>query len=302
MRSRTSRTSQLCRSNNFVFSLILLAVACIQITETSAQVNQINHLYATSQAPQKLFSFFNKEFGLPVVWDSWVRGRYASAAVWFGNTAVEFVSGDSGKKAQFEGIALEPLQSMAAMMTSLDNNRVPHDTCQSYSFNVVDKGHPQEKIGWTTLDLINIFPPEMDFYIIQYENKKRFDLNRAIANDSLKISDGGPLGIVSLERIIVSTNRSDSCRQVLGKIPGIRVKENGVFGFNQGSAIQIIDPTKDGNRPSDTGIIKIIVRVRSLDIAVRYLTKKNMIGRQSEHSVYIDPLAIEGLQVELVDQ
>jgi catechol 2,3-dioxygenase-like lactoylglutathione lyase family enzyme len=83
--------------------VFLLLVIC-KTLGTCAQINQIDHIYAACPNPDKMFHFFREDLGLPVVWDSRVKGKYASSAVWLGNVSLEFVGGDSTHHAQFAGI------------------------------------------------------------------------------------------------------------------------------------------------------------------------------------------------------
>jgi hypothetical protein len=280
--------------------IFLLLVFC-KALGTCAQINQIDHIYAVCPRPDKSFHFFREELGLPVVWDSRVNSKYASSAVWLGNVSLEFITGDSTDKAQFEGIALEPLQSIASILPALDKNKVLHDTGQSYTFEVVDKGRPKEIIGWTSLSLVKILPTGTDFFIIEYNNKKRFDLNRNIAKDSLIHLSGGPLGVMFLKEVNITSDNVRSCKRGLNSIPGMAVSESDRFTFNKGPSIKLIDSASGPEQPGKTGITKIVIKVRSVSMAARYLASKKILGKQSNNSVYIDPAEIMGLVIELVD-
>jgi hypothetical protein len=281
---------------------IFLVLIFFNTIKIKARINQIDHIYAVAPMPDKSFFFFRKELGLPVVWDRKVNGQYESSAVWLGNVSLEFVSGDSTKNAQFEGIGLEPLQSIKDILPVLDENKVPHDSSQSFKFKVTDKGNPEEVIGWTAMDVLNIFPPEIDFYIIDYNNKKRFDLNRSVANDSLENIKGGPLGVMFLKEIVIASGNFSTCKAVLNRIPGIKMSGDDLFSFNKGPSIKLVNYTNDATHSGDTGIIKIVIRVRSVNTAMRYLGSKKISGKSSKDSVYIDPAAVNGLLVELVDK
>jgi hypothetical protein len=280
---------------------IFFLLALCNLTEAEAQINQIDHIYAACPSPDKLFHFFREQLGLPVVWDRRVKGKYTSSAVWVGNVSLEFVGGDSTHPAQFEGIGLEPSQSITDLVPTLDKYKVAHDTSQSNTFTVVDKGNPEEVIGWTSLDLLNILPAETDFYIIVYNNKRRFESNRMLANDSLRNRSGGPLGVLFLNEIDISCSNLSLSEQSLKSIPGIRMSGSDHFSFNKGPAIQLIGCAK-GSEKTDIGIVKIVLRVRSVLTARSYLASNRMLGGESENTVDIDPAATDGLFVELVDK
>lgn len=282
---------------------IFLLLFFFNTIKINAQINQIDHIYAVCPMPEKTFMYFRNELGFPVVWDSKVKGKYASSAVWLGNVSLEFVRGDSTKNAQFEGIGLEPLQSSKDILPILDSKRVSHDSGQSFNFKVNDKGNPTEEvIGWTTISLVNILPSETDLFIIDYNNKKRFDLNRQIANDSLKNINGGPLGVMFLKEIIILSDSLSFCKEALDRIPGIKMSGNNLFSFNKGPSIRLINYTNGTSQSDDIGIIKIVIKVRSLIDARRYLDSKKILNKSSKNSVYIDSSAFNGLRVELVDK
>ncbi len=280
------------------YTFFLLALC--NLAEVEAQINQIDHIYAACPSPDKLFHFFREQLGLPVVWDRRVKGKYESSAVWIGNVSLEFVRGDSTHPAQFEGIGLEPSQSISDLVLTLDKSKVAHDTSQSVTFTVIDKGNPEETIGWTSLDLLSILPAETDFYIIAYNNKRRFELNRALANDSLRHLYGGPLGVLFLKEIVICCSNLSLSQKSLKRVPGIKMSGNNHFSFNKGPGIQLIGCAK-GSEKRDTGIVKIVLRVRSILTARRYLDLNRMLGGESEKRVDIDPAVTGGLFVELVD-
>jgi hypothetical protein len=286
--------------NKLIVKYTFFLLALCNLAEVEAQINQIDHIYAACPSPDKLFHFFREQLGLPVVWDRRVKGKYESSAVWIGNVSLEFVRGDSTHPAQFEGIGLEPSQSISDLVSTLDKSKVAHDTSQSLTFTVVDKGNPEEAIGWTSLDLLSILPAETDFYIIAYNNKRRFELNRALANDSLRHLYGGPLGVLFLKEIVICCSNLSLSQKSLKRVPGIKMSGNNHFSFNKGPGIQLIGCAK-GSEKRDTGIVKIVLRVRSILTARRYLDLNRMLGEESEKRVDIDPAATGGLFVELVD-
>lgn len=261
-----------------------------------AQINEVEHIFAVSPTPEKLFFFFSKELGLPVVWDNKFKGKYASSAVWLGNVSLEFVGDSRITKTAFEGIALEPKQSARNILILLDSDRVSHDTVQSYSFTITAGNNPNEEvISWSAVSLVNALPNGIELFICDYEHRDRFILNRNIAADSLKNINGGPLGMMFLREIIVGCKNKSLCEDAMTKIPGIVKVENDLFSFSKGPSIRLIN--------SDIpGIIKIVARVRSVTTARQYLQSKNLLQKSSKDGVYVDPSAIDGLIVELVEK
>ena len=64
----------------------------LSFTIGQAQVTKIEHFFASSPKPEKLFQFFSKELELPVLWDYQSWGDFASGGVTLGNVAFELVT------------------------------------------------------------------------------------------------------------------------------------------------------------------------------------------------------------------
>lgn len=53
--------------NSFLMKSIIFIFFVLVAASVSGQINKIDHIYAVSSNPEKLFLFFNKDLGLPVV-------------------------------------------------------------------------------------------------------------------------------------------------------------------------------------------------------------------------------------------
>ncbi len=268
----------------FLLGILLLSIP------VSAQVTRIDHFFAGSQKAESLFTFFKNDLKLPVAWKYQSWGDFASGAVWLGNVAFEFVTYDGVTKTAFEGIALEPRQSVEEFMVQLDQAQVLHDTIQPNTFTMKNG----KVVGWSNLGLRNLLPDTIGFFICDYKNREEIAASSKKASDSLANRHGGPLGVVLLKEIVVSSNNVSRHITELAKLPGIKKQNDTLFGFQDGASLRL--------QTSDTeGVEKIVIKVHSLAMAKQYLKSHNLLGTSSGHGVVLDSKAIDGLLVELVE-
>lgn len=94
----------------------------------------MEHFYLISVNADSLFRLFNAKLGMPVVWDYQTWGEFSSGGVSLGNVVFEFVNYQGVTKTKFEGIALEPKQSVEEFIKILDVNEVSHDTIEANTY------------------------------------------------------------------------------------------------------------------------------------------------------------------------
>lgn len=272
-------------TNVFLISLLLIGNAAF------AQINKVEHFFVTSPEADALFSLFNTKLGTPIVWDYQNWGEFESGGVSFGNVVFEFVNYKGVSKTKFEGMALEPKQSIEVFIKLLDSLHIQHDTIESNTYVSKDGSVG----GWSNLNLRNLLPDEAGLFICDYKRRKEVYENRKASSDSLKSSNGGPVGIIYLKEIVIGATNYLLHKGELLKLPGISEGPNDLFNFKEGPAIRL-------KRSEANGIEKIVLKVHSLNTAKQYLTSKSLLGKSSANSIYINERAIDGLQIELIDE
>ncbi len=270
----------------FLFSM------CFVLTFTSihAQVNKIEHFFASSPKPEKLFDFFSRELGLPVLWSFQSFGDFASGGVTFGNVAFELVTFKGADSTSFNGIALEPKKHMEEFQKELDKLGIDHDTIDNSN---VSKDFNGTLRGWSTLTPKALLPDEANLFVCDYKSRQQVAENRKKGADKLKEVNGGELGIILLKEIVIGSTDPGNYERQLLKLPDL--KKNGeLFTFIEGPALRLQKCAK--NR-----ISKIVINVKSLTSAKLFLESKKILGKVTPNSVFISPLAIDGLEIELVE-
>ena len=236
----------------------------------NAQVNRIDHFFVSSPKAEKLFKLFKDDLGLPVAWDYKNWGSFASGAVTLGNVAFEFVLFDSLTTTKFDAIALEPNRTVEELLPILDNNRIAHDSIEHNTYTKKDGSTG----GWSTLNLRNLLPEEAGLFICDYKDRKGLDSAKRRDSAELVKRKGGPLGIISLKEIVVSSSDISNYKMKLLALPGISNTNTDLFSFRSGTSIRL-------SNSKTLGIEKIVIQIASLAKTKKYLKSKKMLGEVS---------------------
>jgi len=258
---------------------------------TRAQVNKIEHFFASSPKSEKLFEFFSKELELPVVWKYQAWGDFASGGVTLGNVVFELVTFKGADTTSFNGIALEPRHHMEEFEKELDKLGIAHDTIDNSN---VSKDSTGALRGWALFTPKDLLPNEANLFVCDYKNRQRIIDNRIMAADKLKEINGGGLGVILMEEIVVGTTNFQKYNDQFSKLPGVTQEKNGLFLFGEGPALRLEQDRKNW-------IPKIVIKVKSLNTAKAFLASKKLLGKANTKSIFILPAAMDGLQIELVE-
>ncbi len=110
----------------------------------------------------------------------------------------------------------------------------------------------------------------------------------------MKYRNGGPLGIISLQEIEITTNSIVKHKKTFSKLPGVISIDGNVFGFESGPSIRL-------EIASNPSIKKIVIKVKSLAVSKSYLNTQNLLGPAKSQIIFILEAAIDGLRVELTE-
>jgi hypothetical protein len=113
--------------------------------------------------------------------------------------------------------------------------------------------------------------------------------------NGLLATNGGGLGVVSLKEIVVSITDFKKYDEQFAKLPGVKKVKNGLFSFSDGPDLRL---QADGKNY----IPKIVIKVNSLKKAKAFLESKKLLGKVNANSIFILPEAMDGLQIELIEQ
>lgn len=229
---------------------------------------------------------------MPVVWPYKSWGDFASGGVTLGNVVFELVTFKGADTTSFNGIALEPFQSMEEFEKELDQIGIAHDNIDNSN---VSKDSTGALNGWSLFTPKDLLPNEANLFVCDYKNRQRISDNRKKAADKLKEINGGKLGVLYLKEIVVSTIEFKKYDEQFVKLPGVKKQYTGLFSFSEGPDLRLQQDEK--NR-----IPKIVIVVESIKNAKVFLESKKLLGNVHANSIFILPEALDGLQIELVER
>ena len=256
---------------------------------------KVEHFFATSAHAEELFHFFRDTLELPQVWPYQTFGGFASGGITLGNVVFELVKFAPAEgdvlATEFAGIALEPVGTTDALLLELKQRGIPHAPPDSTTFRT-DSGF---EVGWVNTVVPGILPEGIMFFFCDYLARDQVTEGRRSASEALAAKGGGPLGVLAVHEIVVTTGGSNKAFEVLRSVAGPPARDHAnVFPFASGPALRLQDA---GAR----AVEEVIVQVQSLDRARQFLGRRGMLGASTAASVTIAPAAIKGLQIRLVE-
>ena len=306
--------------NNRLLSVCLAGMAASSFAQTalpaakprSPIVRQVDHIIVQADTianAKSLWSLFSETLNLPIAWAPTDYNGFFSGGVNAGNVNLEFAYAEdespppSSKRRQpptamFSGLGLEP-EPLQQAVASLDRLGVRHGKPDAYQ---AQDETGKKRTLWTTVYLDEL-SNDMDVFLCEYnrdlfrtDTPPRQDVqdNRRYLADQLKQRDGGPLGIDSVQEVVIETSKYDTTASLWGKLlhektplPGEALKAS------PGPALRLV--LTGSNR-----IRSIVVRVADLGRARRFLQQNGLLGRDVKNGILIDPAKLMGIEIQLV--
>ncbi len=264
----------------------LFCMVCISFT--NAQIVRVEHFDAhTTHAPE-LFELFKTKFKLPLIYGYQDHGNFSRGSLWFGNATIEFISDRelAPDKALFKCIALEPIQHTDTILRMLDDYGVLYNPPVVTKITVDNAGRNYR----TNIALKELSSDDVHVFICDYTDRVFMNDTKKAAQKILTEKNGGPLGIMGLRKIIITTPDIEKILHAWVSIPGAK-KTGNYFYFFSGPEIVIEKGDKDG-------IKEIHVQVRSVETAAKFLSDNQMLLVEDKTAL-IDPEKLFGLRIVL---
>jgi catechol 2,3-dioxygenase-like lactoylglutathione lyase family enzyme len=275
-----------------VISLCFIAFA-LQ-SEERPLATRVDHFYAVSDKAQSLFTFFKDTFQLPESWPFSDRGTHVSGGLWLGNAILEFLShyGDKPVRTEFRGIAFEPAGGADEAAAELTKRGIPRTEVENRMRQGSDG---QTRLALSIVRLKDFPPVEADVFFVDYKFRRSVAARRKAADDELAARNRGPLGIVGAAEITVGVRDFDEARSKWSALlePSPLISDD-TFVFESGPRIRLV-------RAESPGIQGIVLSVRSLGDAERFLNERQLLAKDAAGHISISPAAIDGLSIRLVD-
>ena len=277
-------------------AMSLCLVAFNLRAEKQPLVTRVDHFYIESDQAQSLFTFFKETFQLPENWPFRDAGTHTSGGLWLGNTVLELLdlpqNADKPVKTKFRGIAFEPIGGADETAAELTRRGIPHAEVENRMRQGADG---QVRVVWSLLDLTDFPPIETHIFFVDYKYRKSAAARYQALDDELAASNRGPLGIVGAAEITVGVQDLEEARSKWSGLlaPSPRISED-AFVFNTGPRIRLV-------RAESPGIQGIVLKVRSLGWAAKFLEERGLLAKDEASRLAISPAAIDGLSIRLID-
>jgi hypothetical protein len=265
---------------------LFIAVSFFYCSISFGQFDKIDHLVVASPNAEQLYKLFKDAFQLPVLFNYQTFGSFSSGGLSLGNVTIEFGTAKNITRTAFDAIAVEPHETAERTLTNLDLLDIPHGSINPY---VTTFPNGARDTVWKTATLAG------PLFICDYSHRDEVhNLQKRMA-DSLQLRQGGPLGIIKLKEIVVGGEELTRFSNEFLKFPGQITGNDSLIQFSSGPSIRLV-------KRDHLSIEKIIIHVNSISRAKNYLQQKGLLGSASGDSVFIEPGAISGLSIELMEK
>lgn len=254
-------------------------------------ISNVDHFFAVSSEPEKLFHFLKEDLQLPVAWPFQDFGTFASGAVSFGNVVFEIIrfgNTVSASLATFQGIAFEPCGDAQSAAAWLEEKGISHIEPQRFP----ESG---DTIFWENVSLPALIPSNVTVFICDYKQREQVRQGHASAAQELSQRTGGPLGITGVDYLIVGSVDVKTSIDSWSMLVGFERVDADILHFDKGPDIHLVSSEHEG-------FLGIVVSVASLESAASFLQSSNLIGFKEESSVSIAPANLQGLHLLFVEK
>ena len=259
-----------------------------------AVVAQIDHVVVESTDPAALFTLFTEVLQLPVAWPFAAYPGFASGGAFLGNANVEALTlGDPATptaaapgRAQLAALAFEPAGTIAAAIAELERRGLRHEAPQEF---------PGPR-GWVNVTVDGLVPGPAAFpptFLVKYTFDQ--DWVRAELGQDLLARGGGPLGLERLAEVVVgTTDPAAAARRWQAFLTPIAPTESGYWMIGAGPALRLEAAAADAIRT-------LVLRVRSLATAERFLRERGLLGEAGDGWVALALEATQGIAIRLCE-
>lgn len=278
-----------------ILALTLVSAASQERTKRKGPVvRQADRIQIESSDPATLFSFFADTLRLPVVWPLTEQQAYTSGSVSTGDIVLEMYRfGDQKEtpaKARYTSLSFEPYP-LGDALQELRIIGIPYDPPQPHASTLPDG---TEGTAYKTVNLPSFSTMLLPVSLIEYSNEfLQVNVRRKQWGNRLLLNGGGPLGIESTYAIVLESSNFKNYEAEWIRLFG-KPKPDGYLHAVLGPAFRIIPG-------SNSGIQRIVLKVKSLARAERVLKVQKLLGDKKKGEIFLKPSAVQGLHISLIE-
>jgi catechol 2,3-dioxygenase-like lactoylglutathione lyase family enzyme len=258
-------------------------------------VKQVDHVTISCSDPPALFNTLTRALGLPAAWPLGAYPGFTTGGVFAGNVNLETLRFDTSARSLPEmppftfiyGIVFEshPLDQVTGEFKRRGGNPgVPHNQMREMNGTRV-------KV-WTNVTLQSICTNNYIVYLCEYTPEMKTAL---VSRSRSATGPLGGIGLIGVREIGIVSSRPDQTRELWATVfAPAPLSADGVLSFEAGPTVRISQGGEDQ-------IERLVFRVASLQSSREFLVGAGMLGETSANEIKIDPTAVQGLDIRLVE-
>ncbi len=257
---------------------------------------QVDRILVQTADPRGLFDLFVDRLQLPIAWPVGESAGQSSGGVGAGNVTIELfqsyktdgLASRLTSRDRFAGVALEPYP-LKECLPELESRGIICGTPQPYISKLPDGS---DGALWTTVVLPQLSRPQLSVFLYEYSKEfLKTEVRRKQLAGQLALRGGGPLGIKSVEQIVIGAIDPGRDRRLWRKLlEPIVPSSRGLLQAGAGPAVHLVPDTEDRIR-------SIVIRVASLGQAREFLKGNRWLGAASKFELSMKPAVVRGLDI-----
>jgi len=259
-------------------------------------VKKVDHVAISCTDPASLFNTFTQTLGLPEAWPLSSYPGFTTGGIYCGNANLETLKFDeSGQDSggpppitSLFGIVFESYPISQVMDEFQQRGADPGDPKdQMQEFN------GQQVKVWTNVTLNGLCTDYYIVYLCEYTQQAEESLEQRAQANPVPL---GGIGLVGVKEIDVASTQPDQTRSLWKTVfAPATMSAAGELSFDSGPSILI----SGGDMDVITGLV---LEVDSLQAAQDFLAQNGLLGEVSDGQVSINPDAVQGLNILLVEK
>jgi hypothetical protein len=290
--------------NHFATAALLCCIIGMQASAQTAKrrtpiIRQVDHILVESTDPKALFNFFEDALQLPPAWPISENQGSINAGISAGNVNLELFRYAERREnristfpeAHYSGLAFEPYP-LADALQELQVRGIPYSPPEPY---ISSLPNGSRGVAWTTVGLPSFSRPEMSVFLYEYSPLfLRVEVRRMQLGNRLTLENGGPLGLLSISRIVISSTHIRKDEENWGVLLG-GTKNSGSWNAGSGPEIHLVQGSQDR-------IQEIVFVVKSLERAKAFLKKNRFLGSVFHDGVSLSSAKVQGLHILVTEK
>ena len=254
-------------------------------------VKKVDHVAISSEDPAALYKLFTGPLGLPVAWSYATYPGFSTGGVHAGNVNIESLhfgppAKTSTPGAMYYGIVLEPYP-LAESVPELKARGAMPGKAQVTMTEVAG----QQVLAWTNVTLKALCGPEYTVYLCEYTPQMK-----AALEGKKTTGPQGPLGIVSVEKVVVTSKDAAALRDTWSAaMAPDAMSPDGLLAMGDGPAVQV-------DQGDEEAFTTLVFKVASLETAKATLSDLGLLGEATASQLTVDPAKVQGLQMVFVQE